>query len=67
MTLFWWGWIFCVIEESNDLIQLKCSQMNCVEMKATSEKENSDYSDTMSDLANNVKYVQIGVIQSQVY
>ena len=33
-------------------------------MKATSENEHSDYSDIMSDLANNVKYVQIGVIQT---
>ena len=47
---------FCGIEKMY-LIQIRCAAM-----KATSGNIHSDYSDNMFDLANNVKYVYMGVI-----
>lgn len=43
-------------------MQCKYLHIWCAKIKATSEKEHSDYSDIMYDLKNNVKNALIGVI-----
>ena len=44
-------------KKSKDVIQLNIFQVRCAEMKATSKNDYSDYSDSVSNLAHNVKNV----------